>query len=470
MTYLDYFKEMCSIPHGSGNTKMVSDWLVEFAVKHNLEHYQDEANNVIMIKEASEGMEDAEPIIIQGHMDMVAVHDPDYDIDMTKEGLRLVEEGDFLFAEGTSLGGDDGIAVAYGLALMADTTHKFPRLELVITVDEEVGMDGAEVIDTSVLKGHTMLNIDSEEEGTFLVSCAGGARVDFHFPLFEATFEEGIPYKISISNLLGGHSGVEIHKGHANAIVLMGKIIRKLSDAKLFMALSSLKGGNADNVIASNCEATLLCKNIEPELFEIIKFEVMEEFFSVETKATVSLTKLDEDRNSFKWYSHGEASATRFFTALPNGVVAMSKDIEGLVETSLNQGVVSSNENGIDLSVSVRSSVDEKKQELIDSLLKIAEEYKVTTGIRGNYPGWAFKQDSPLRDKMLRIYEKQFGKKPAVTAIHAGLECGLFAAKIPNLDCVSFGPDMLDIHSTKERMSLSSAERMWDFLVNVLEG
>lgn len=470
MSYLDYFKELCTIPHGSGNTKMISDWLVDFAVKHNLEHYQDEANNVIMIKEASEGMEDAEPIIIQGHMDMVAVHDPDYDIDMTKEGLKLVEDGDFLYAEGTSLGGDDGIAVAYGLALMEDTTHKFPRLELLITVDEEVGMDGAEVVDVSVLKGHTMLNIDSEEEGTFLVSCAGGARVDFHFPLHEETFEEGIPYHISISNFLGGHSGVEIHKGHANAIVVMGRIIKKLSDAKLFIALSSLKGGNADNVIASTCEATLLCKNIEPELFEIIKFEVMEEFLAVETKASITLTKLNEERDSFKWYTQGEASATRFFTSLPNGVVAMSKDIEGLVETSLNQGVVNLTETGIDLSVSVRSSVDSKKQELIDSLLKIADEYQVTTGIRGNYPGWAYNPDSPLRDKMVRIYEEQFGNKPGIQAIHAGLECGLFAAKIPNLDCVSFGPDMIDIHSTKERMSLSSAERMWNFLVKVLEG
>lgn len=469
MTYLDYFKEMCTIPHGSGNTKMISDWLVKFAVDHNLEYYQDDLNNVIMIKEASEGMEDAEPVIVQGHMDMVAVHDADYDIDMTKEGLTLIEDGDYLMAKGTSLGGDDGIAVAYGLALMEDTTHKFPRIELVVTVDEETGMYGAAGLDTSVLKGHTMLNIDSEEEGYFLVSCAGGARVDFNLPMTEVQPTEGIPYKVSISNLLGGHSGVEINKGHANAITLMSKILKKFSDSKLYVALGDVKGGSADNVIASSCEALVLCKNIEPELFEIIKFEVLEEYLQVEQSAVITLTREDIDVDSVKWYRNVDSNAVRFLASIPQGVMAMSKDMEDLVETSLNQGVISMDNKGINLSVSVRSSVDAKKQDLIDSLNKIADDYGASCSTRGMYPGWAFRQDSPLRDKMLAVYKEQFGKEAQIMAIHAGLECGLFASKIDDLDCVSFGPDMCDIHSTKERLSLSSAERMWNYLVAVLE-
>lgn len=465
-TYLDYFKEICAIPHGSGNTKMISDWLVEFAVSHNLEHYQDAANNVIIIREASEGMEDAEPVIIQGHMDMVAVKDYDVDIDMTKEGLRLREDGDFIYAEGTSLGGDDGIAVAYGLALLADTEHKLPRLEVLITVDEEVGMLGADVVDTSCLKGHTLLNIDSEEEGYFLVSCAGGARVDLSFPMAQVSDVEGTAYKISISNLLGGHSGAEIHKGHANAIELMGQILKKLIDSKLLVAYGSIKGGSADNVIAGSAEAVILSKTIEPELFEIIKFEVLEKYLSIETDAKITLCETEAPS---KWYQNDEASFAHFLTTLPNGVIAMSRDIEGLVETSLNKGVISMNESGVELSISVRSSIDAKKQELIDTLTTIASEHNSTSSVRGDYPGWSFRKDSPIRDKMTKVYSEMYGKEPVIMAIHAGLECGLFCSKIPDLDCVSFGPDMYAIHSTKEKLSLSSSERTWEFLLKVLE-
>lgn len=467
MTYLDYFKEMCTIPHGSGNTKMISDWLVKFAVDHNLEYHQDKDNNIIIIREASKGLEDKEPVIIQGHMDMVAVHDDDREIDMTKEGLELYEDGDFLKARGTSLGGDDGIAVAYGLALLADTEHDFPRLELLVTVDEEVGLLGAASIDTAPLKGHTMINIDSDVEGSFLVSCAGGARVDIHFPLYEENFEEGTAYKISANGLLGGHSGAEIDKGHANAIVLLSRVIKKLNDAKLLIAIGNAKGGAADNVIPNSCEVTVLCKHIEPELFEIIKFEVLDEYRSIETKANIELKEVGK-ANDYKWYVNHETSLVHFMTSLPNGVMAMSHDIEGLVETSLNQGVVSMDETGVKLVISVRSSINEKKQELINTLLEIARVHNCTTGVRGDYPGWSYRKDSPIRDKMVSVYTEMFNEVPKVEAIHAGLECGLFTDKIPNLDCVSFGPTMYDIHTTKERLSLSSAERMYNFLLKVI--
>lgn len=468
MTYLEYFKEICSMPHGSGNTKIISDWLVSFAKEHDLWYKQDDANNVIIIREASEGLEDKPPVIIQGHMDMVAVHDADTDIDMTKDGLSLETDGDFLYAKGTSLGGDDGIAVAYGLALLADTEHKLPRLELVVTVDEEIGMLGADVIDLSCCKGKTMLNIDSEEEGIFLVSCAGGARIDFKFPMPEYKYEQGEAVKISISGLLGGHSGTEIDKNRANAIVIMGRILKKLSDAKLLLAVNNIVGGTADNAIANSCEATLLCKPIEPELFEIIKFEVFEEYVALETGVKFSLEKLDTPAESMRWQRNVNNGLEYFLAALPNGVMAMSSDIEGLVETSLNLGIIKLENSSVSLSISVRSNVDEEKDELINSLKEIADNNNTSYSVRGEYPGWAYKSDSPLREKMVRIYEEMYGEKPEVQALHAGLECGVFAYKIKDLDCISFGPNMYDIHSTKERMSLSSAERTWKFLLKVL--
>lgn len=469
MTYIDYFKEICSMPHGSGNTKIISDWLVKFAVGHGLEYHQDAANNVIIIREASKGCEDKPPVIIQGHMDMVAVHDADRDIDMEKEGLDLQVDGDFLYARGTSLGGDDGIAVAYGLALLADTEHSFPRLELVVTVDEEVGMLGAAVIDVSPCKATTMLNIDSEEEGIFLVSCAGGARVDIKFPMQEMQGDIGAVYKITVDGLLGGHSGTEIHKGRANAIVLMGQILKKLSDAKLLMAINNIKGGTADNAICNACEAIVLCKPVEPELFEIIKYEILENYLSVETGARLVMDRIAGKPESYRWYYNPDTALSHLLTSLPNGVIGMSKDIEGLVETSLNHGIISMDETGVSLSISVRSNDDDKKNELIKNLLDICATHNAEASLRGEYPGWKYRQDSPIRDKMVSVYREMYGAEPEIQALHAGLECGVFAAKIPNLDCVSFGPNMYDIHTTKERLSLSSAERVWNYLLKVLQ-
>ena len=469
MTYLDYFKEICSMPHGSGNTKIISDWLVKFAVDHGLEYHQDAANNVIIIREASKGCEDKPPVIIQGHMDMVAVHDADRDIDMEKEGLDLQVDEDFLYARGTSLGGDDGIAVAYGLALLADTEHSFPRLELVVTVDEEVGMLGAAVIDVSPCKATTMLNIDSEEEGIFLVSCAGGARVDIKFPMQEMQGDIGAVYKITVGGLLGGHSGNEIDKGRANAIVLMGQILKKLSDAKLLMAVNDIKGGTADNAICNACEAIVLCKPVEPELFEIIKYEILENYLSVETGARLVMDRIAEKPEAYKWYHNPDTMLSHLLTSLPNGVIGMSKDIEGLVETSLNHGIISMDESGVSLSISVRSNDDDKKNELIKSLLDICSTHNAEASLRGEYPGWKYRQDSPIRDKMVSVYREMYGAEPEIQALHAGLECGAFAAKIPGLDCVSFGPNMYDIHTTKERLSLSSAERVWNYLLKVLQ-
>ncbi len=464
MTYIDYFKELCRIPHGSGNTKAVSDYLVSFAVEKGLEYYQDASNNVIIIKEASKGREGDEPVIIQGHMDMVAVSDDGRD--MTKVPLEVCEEGDFLFAKGTSLGGDDGIAVAYGLQLLSDDTLSLPKIELVVTVDEEVGMLGAAALDTSVLTGRRMLNIDSEDEGIFLVSCAGGARIDMHFPVTGIKTEGGKAYKIKVSDLIGGHSGTEINKGRANAIRLVGRILKKLADAKLILAINDIKGGTADNAIAAECEATVLCKPVEKELFDIIRYEVLEEYLQIETKAKITFEEIGD--SGLEWYGNRETALSAFLTALPNGVISMSRNIEGLVETSLNAGIISMSAESIDLSVSVRSNNDADKEKLIANILDICKAHGVSSNVHGNYPGWAYREDSPLRDRMVSVFREMYGKEPRVEALHAGLECGIFAGKIKDLDCVSFGPDMTDIHTTRERLSLSSAKRTWEFLLKVL--
>lgn len=469
MNYIEFFEELSKIPRGSGNTKAVSDYLVEFAKERNLEHYQDEYNNVVIIKEATKGRENDDPVIIQGHMDIVAVHDEDYDIDMTCEGLTLCREGDFLFAKGTSLGADDGIAVAYGLALLDSDELSLPRLELVVTVDEEIGMLGATQLDLSMCKAHKMLNIDSEEEGFFLVSCAGGTRIDVFFPMEELAEQEvegTKAYTINISGLVGGHSGTEINKGRANAIVLMNKIISKLNDSHLVEGIREIKGGTADNAIPAECKAEILCKTIEPELFDIIKFEALENFMGVEKNASITLT--EAEASDKKWYSLKDSGYCSFVTGLPNGVMAMSKNIEDLVETSLNHGLISFENGEVEIGISIRSSIDEKKEELVYAITDKGFSYGAHFNVHGDYPGWAYREDSPLRDRMVSIYEEMYGEKPVIMALHAGLECGVLAKKIDDLDCVSFGPWIYDIHTTREKLSISSADRVWNFIVKVL--
>lgn len=469
-----YFEEICGIPHGSGNIEKISNYLVNFAKERNLEHYQDKAGNVIIIKEASKGYEDHEPVMLQGHMDMVAVKKSGCDIDMTKEGLRICVDGDRIFAEGTSLGGDDGIAVAYGLALLDGDEYKHPRIELVITVDEEVGMDGARVIDFTPCKSHILINLDSEEEGFFLAGCAGGARVNYLLDYQQVTVK-GVPCTIKVSGLLGGHSGAEIHKGRGNAVFLLGRVLSELK-ADISFAVESLEGGLADNAIPREATARIV---ITGENLDESRKAAEEITARIEKELRTEFAEKDPDVNveiSFGAITEracmGEKESLRtiaFLNVIPYGVQAMSGSMEGLVETSLNPGILEWKEEHFHVGISVRSSVESAKYALIGKLKNIAELAGVKTEVTGDYPGWAYRKDSPLRDKMTEVYEEMFHKKPEIQAIHAGLECGLFAGKIENLDCVSIGPDMKNIHTTEEELSISSTERVWKFLIRLLE-
>lgn len=465
-----YFEELTKIPHGSGNVEKISNYLYDFAKARNIEVLQDQMKNIIMIKEASCGYENEPTLILQGHMDMVAVHKPDYDIDMSKEGLKVCIDGDKIYAEGTSLGGDDGIAVAYALAILDSPEIKHPRLEVIITVDEEVGMDGADFIDLSMLKGKTLINLDSEEEGIFLASCAGGARIDCQVP-FDREAKKGVELKLSVCGLLGGHSGTEIHRERGNANMLMARVLFALTKVG-DIGLISWNGGVADNAIPRDCEASILVNaeevNAVYKKLEEVQDALKTEYATRDPKLLVVAEKLNETEGMVVCGREYERVVS-FIYSLPNGVQAMSMDMPGLVETSLNLGVLELKDNAITARFAVRSSVETSKEALLDKIKAITNLSGGKTETTGIYPGWSYRKDSPFRDKLVKVYKDMYGEEPKVEAVHAGLECGLLAGKIPGLDCISLGPDMFDIHTTEETLSIASTQRVWEYLVRVLE-
>jgi len=467
-----YFEDICQIPHGSGNLDAISSYLEKFAKDRGMSHIRDKANNIIIVKEATAGYEAVEPIILQGHMDMVAVKKNDCDIDLEKDALRLRIDGDYVFAEGTSLGGDDGIAIAYMLALLDADDIPHPRIEAVMTTDEETGLDGATAIDLSMLKAKRMLNIDSEEEGILLTSCAGGLREDCHFPVNKISKpEDTVCVDVKVSGLLGGHSGTEINKERGNAIKIIGIALQQLFET-LDFNLVDISGGEKDNAIpveayAVVCVAKDRQSDLEDEIERIAK-DIKNEYKSKEKNLCIS-TALHETDEIFIFDKESTQKIAAFLTIMPNGVIAMSSDIEGLVETSLNAGVMEHLKNEVVVSLSVRSAIDSAKRKVklqLDTLTKYLGGY---TQAHGDYPGWQFNPDSKLREHMVKIYKQMFGKDVKVEAIHAGLECGIMISKIPGLDCVSYGPDIFDIHTTSERLSISSTERMWKYLLEILK-
>lgn len=465
-----YFEEICNIPHGSGNIDAVSDYLKRFADERELFCIQDELKNIIIVKEASEGYETQPPIILQGHMDMVTVKKAGASIDMKKEGLRLRIDGDSLYAQDTSLGGDDGIAVAYSLAILEDDSLAHPKLEVVITVDEETGMDGAREIDVSMLEGRRMLNLDSEEEGIILAGCAGGARVDWKLPV-RWKRKEGNAFQVEIKGLTGGHSGSEIDKERGNANCLLGRVLAQLEDLKGF-SVAEAEGGLADNAIPREAGAkVLIAPDEKSKLLEAaakLETQIKQELQTKEAGFYIEIKNLGEESTDCL-EEEDKKSLIDLLCCAPNGVLAMSADIKGLVETSLNMGIIRLNEKEFTLQFSVRSSVESAKQAVIKKMKRIADLTGAIQEVRGEYPGWRYQKDSPFRDMAVRVYLNMFGKEPEIQAIHAGLECGLLSAKLEGLECISIGPDMKDIHTTEERLSIASTERVWNYILEILK-
>ena len=462
-----YFEKICSIPHGSRNTKAISDYLVSFAQEHGIRYEQDELNNVVMYQEGTCGYENHKPVILQGHMDMVCEKDADCTINMDTDGLDVDHNAEYVFAHGTTLGGDNGIAVAFMLALLADKTIPHPPLEIIITVDEEIGMEGAAGVDLSRFQSRTMINLDSEDEGVFTVSCAGGARSVIHMPV-QRRVVYGPCVKLTVEGLRGGHSGVEIHKPLANANKVMGEFLGRIQ--KLMpLCITKLQGGAKDNAIPRSCEATLIPLGINVERINEIAQQLQEEIRTQfdEPYAIVRGDNVDAlGGNALT--TECTAKAIALLNAAPNGVQSMSQDIEGLVQTSLNLGVMTLDEE-LTLTFAVRSSVNQEKRDLLKKLQELAAFYDGTTSEMGDYPAWEYKKDSILRDTMVATFTRMFGKQPEVVAIHAGLECGLLSEKLPGLDCVSIGPDMCDIHTSREKLNIASTRRTWEFLLEILK-
>ena len=462
-----YFEEICAIPHGSRNTKAISDYLVDFAKEHNLRYIQDSSNNVIIFQEGTAGYEDHAPVILQGHMDMVCEKDADCPLDMAVDGLDITHDEECVFARGTTLGGDDGIAIAYALALLADKSIPHPPLEVIITVDEEIGMLGAAAIDLSELNGRTLINLDSEEEGVFTVSCAGGATATINLPV-ERRAVYGPCIRLTVDGLQGGHSGAEIHKNRANANKIMGEFMIRIQQL-MPLCLTAFSGGSKDNAIPRSCQATMVAMGINleriNEIAETLQSEVRAQYD--EPEATVQAFDVDAlGGNALT--TECTAKVIGLLCATPNGVQAMSQEMPELVQTSLNLGIAKLG-TAMSLTFSVRSSVNTEKQELLSRLAELAKFYDASYSQMGEYPAWEYKQDSRLRELMVETYTRMFGKEPLVLAIHAGLECGLLGDKLPGLDCVSIGPQMHDIHTSREKLEIESTKRTWEFLLEVLK-
>ena len=457
---LAYFEELCAIPHGSGNTKQISDYCVDFAKRHGLAYQQDAMNNIIIRKPAAAGYEEHPPVIIQGHLDMVCEKKEDKVFDFTIDPICLQLEGDWLTADGTTLGGDDGIAVAMALAILEDPALPHPPLEVVFTVDEEIGLLGAIELDTATLQGRTLLNIDSEEEGILTVGCAGGARVDISLPLpFAAT---SMPcYQINLSGLLGGHSGVEIDKGRQNANILLGQLLHSLPFA---WRLVSIDGGQKDNAIPRQAVCVIAAdQDPAPAAAAFLQKN------RVDTDPDLAITVTPIPAAPMAAEESASRTVAAFLATVKNGVQAMSQALTGLVETSLNCGITKIQDNAFHAVFSVRSAITKDKRALLDDLRAAAEHIGAAYEESGHYPAWEYVADSPLQKTMTAVFEQQYGYTPRITAIHGGLECGVFSEKLAGLDAVSFGPDIPNIHTTEERLSLPSTARTYAYLLAVLE-
>ena len=464
-----YFEEICGIPHTSYHEKQLSDYMIAFAQKRGLFCTQDEMGNVLIVSEATPGYEDAEPVMIQGHLDMVGDKTENCSINLEKEGVQLYIDGDYIRAKGTTLGGDDGIAIAYALAILDSDHIPHPRLEAVFTVCEEVGLLGATAMDFSMCKARRLINIDSEEEGVLTAGCAGGRRAHCHIPVKRQSCE-GIACTFSLEGLLGGHSGTEIDKGRANANVLLGHFLMLLKD-KVPYQLMSLNGGVKENVIPKSGKTVI----VTDEAYLSKVKEIVEEFHIA---AEAEFGTADPDIRLVM--TTGEYVVCQALTddsldtiisslnLMPNGIQAMSMDLPGLVETSLNLGVMELKEEELELRISIRSSVAPSKEYIAKKIALLVKQLGGYVDFTGDYPAWPYARQSKLRDRCIEIFKAQYGYEPAIQTMHAGLECGILSGKLEGLDCISFGPDLIDVHTPNEHMSISSVARVWEYLKAIL--
>lgn len=458
-----WFYEINQHPRSSGNEKEVSDFLVKFAKDRGLEVYQDDILNVIIKKPGTPGYENSETLIIQGHMDMVCVKTDDSDHNFDTDPIEMIVNGDIMTANNTTLGGDDGIAVAYGLAILDADDIPHPPLELLVTTNEETGMDGAMALTAEHLTGTRLLNIDTEEEKEFLVSCSGGSNIDMTFDVKRES-ASGKAYEIVVSGLKGGHSGGEIHKQRANAIKMATRILNAIKND---VVLASIEGGIKHNAIPSYAKAVFFTDDFT-KIEETINSMIadLKEEYRVEDPGLTIAVKETEAKDAYE--KNLSNDIIEFLMALPDGVQYMSKDIENLVQTSLNNAIIAEEDGKLKLITSVRSASTSSLREILDQLAIIANRFGATSREYAAYPAWQYEADSKLRDIAIETFVKQYGEEPKVHSIHAGLECGLLKGILPNTDMLSYGPQIRDAHTPKENMSISSVQRVWEFTKSLL--
>ena len=467
-----FFEEICAIPHGSGNLDAIAAYCVSFAKDRDLQYIHDEFNNVFISKPATEGCEGSAPLLLQGHLDMVCEKNMDSDarFDFAKDPLKLAVMDDYVYAKGTTLGGDDGIAVAYMLAILDDDSIRHPALECLFTADEETGMSGMSSFDCSVIKSKRMINIDNETEGEVLASSAGGRKVKCMLPV-RYHESSGLAYDIVICGLLGGHSGSEIDKYRGNANLLMGRLLHHLR-GKINYELYYLKGGLQDNAIPREAKASVLIDEKDSTRFEdlITEFElnIISEYRKIENNITI----YSECRGTISTSVLSPKTQERvifLLMTIPDGIEKMCPEAQSVVQTSSNAGIVRLREAYFEVIISIRSSISSEKRALSDKIQYLTETIGGEFVVESDYPAWEYRERSRLRDLVSSCYMELYDRHPKITSIHAGLECGIIFDKVKGIDIVSIGPQIEDIHTPKEKLSISSTERTWRLLLKILE-
>ena len=463
-----FFEDICAIPHPSYHEEKIADYLCAFAAERGLEYYRDNLHNVLIKKPATPDMADRAPLMFQGHTDMVCVSTPDCKIDFMKDGLELYIDGDCLRAKGTTLGADDGIAVATMLALLNGELASHPALECLFTSAEEVGLDGAEGFDYSKISARKMINMDSEDLGIITAGCAGGLRSTLK-KTCESVPTTGECLTVSLQGLFGGHSGVDICSGRANANKLMGRLLAKWQKAEGEAHLISLAGGSKDNAIPSICEAVIATADTEKTtaLLKQTATEISAELAEDDKGFFVTVTPTTAPEAMFS--ATDTAQLIAILATVDNGVKEMNYNIKSLPEWSRNLGVITTNGNEVEFVFSSRSAIESRLDASIDELDALARITGCVTKHYSRYPGWDYAPVSPLRDLYARAYREVTGKDATVDVIHAGLECGIIASKLPGLDVISVGPDMRDVHTPDERLNLASVETFWKTIEKLIE-
>jgi Xaa-His dipeptidase len=472
-----YFSEISKIPRASKKEKEISDWLVKFAKERKLKVIQDEHYNVIIKKKATEGYEDFSPLILQGHMDMVWEKNKDTEFDFSTQSIELVIDGDFLKANGTTLGADNGIAVAYALAILDSDDIKHPALEVVITTDEEDGMSGVVNLDFDEFDGKTLINLDTEEYGEVYVSSAGGTRTEIKFIFETKKIGNGYtPISIEVKGLSGGHSGAEIHKNLGNSIKILSEVLYHLSK-RYEMSLIHIDGGGKVNAIPREAVAEIAVKLDGDSIDELKKlaelaFENILKDFKVSDKLPILAIEKIEEKNL--GISLGDTlNIINFLHEVPNGVLEMSKHIEGLVETSINIGFISTEivDGNVKIRIKslARSMANNPLNRLVEEITDLTRKHDANIKIAASNPSWEYKEDSKIRELIAKSFKEITGNEPVIKAIHAGLECGVFTQNIKGADVVSIGPNIYGAHTPEERMDIKSVGETWEWLLKILE-